>query len=176
LPGRTAENADNALLEPLRRALSCVTNAELYVSPASSEDARALKMRVDPLRLQSSEVPGGLLLRLRQQFRSVRDPGAPRGERWHVSTVAYDYRINRADSGSELLSWHWHPTTGVPFPHLHVAADALSRRVHVPTGRVSIEAVVRMLLGELGVSPKRPKWEQVLAASERPFLKYRRWG
>ena len=117
-----------------------------------------------------------MLLRLRHQFRSVKDPEARPGERWHVSTVAYDYRISRAEDSSELMSWHWHPTTGVSFPHVHIAADDLSRHVHVPTGRVSIEAVLRMLLGELGVSSKRAKWEQVLAASEAPFLKYRRWG
>jgi len=35
-------------------------------------------------------------------------------EQWHVSTIAYDYRVGRADGGRELLSWH--PTTGVSFP------------------------------------------------------------
>ncbi len=50
-------------------------------------------MSVEPLTLRSTVVPGGLRLRLRQQYRLVKSEEAPRSQRCHVSTVAYWYRL-----------------------------------------------------------------------------------
>jgi hypothetical protein len=178
LPGRTAREADDAFLAPLRRALSRLTNAQLFVSPEAPQRALLLYGSGLPsgdLPPTSSVIDGGILLRLRQQFRSVEEADAAPGERWHVSTIAYDYRLSRARDGSELLSWHWHPRTGVTFPHVHVAADDLSRKTHVPSGRVSMEAVLRMLLGELQVPAQRADWSAVLDETEARFIKHRRW-
>lgn len=178
MPGRTAKQADAAFLAPLRRALSCLTDAQLFVSPPAPVRALVLSggsLAGGDLRLRSPAVESGVLLRVRQQFRSVEEPDAPAADRWHVSTIAYDYRLSRGSDRSELLSWHWHPRTGVAFPHVHVAADDLSRRVHVPSGRVSIEAVLRMLVGELSVPPRRGDWAEVLAEAEARFVRHRRW-
>lgn len=158
--------------------MSCVTDAQLFVSPLAPE--RSLTLRgADTaggyLRLKSSVVEGGVLLRLRQRFHSIEESQASAAERWHVSTLAYDYRLSRVRDGSELLSWHWHPQTAIAFPHLHAAADDLSRKVHIPSGRVSIEAVLRMLLGELGVPARRDDWAAVLDEAEARFIKHRRW-
>jgi hypothetical protein len=178
LPGRTQREADEAFLAPLRRALSCLTPAQLFVSPPAAVRALLLSggdLSGTDLRLRSSVIDGGLLLRLRQQFHSVEDPDAAAAQRWHISTLAYDYRLSRATDSAELLSWHWHPRTGVPFPHLHVTATGWNRRSHVPSGRVSVEAVLRLLLSELGVPPKREDWANVLDDSEALFIKHRRW-
>jgi hypothetical protein len=88
-------------------------------------------LSVEPLTLRSTVVPGGLRLRLRQQYRLVKSEEAPRSQRWHVSTVAYWYRLDRADGG-ELLSWHWHPQSSVSYPHAHVDAGPITL---VRTGR-----------------------------------------
>jgi hypothetical protein len=178
LPGRTPAAADEAFLAPLRRALNCLTDVQLYASrPAKPGDVRVLALSENPLRLRSSIVAGGLLLRLLQQFRSVEEPKAPRSQRWHVSTVQYDYRLSRVEDGKELLAWHWHPDLGVPHPHLHAGvSDEISRRLHLPCGRVSIESVLRLLLGELGVRAKREDWPRVLDEAEAPFIQYRRWS
>jgi hypothetical protein len=173
MPGRTARQADDAFLGPLRRALSCITDVQFFVSPPAPARALLLSggdLTGGDLKLRSGVVGGGLLLRIRQQFRSVHDLDAVMEERWHVSTVAYDYRVSRVDDDRELLSWHWHPRGGVSFRHLHVGADWLNRRLHVPSGRVSIEAVLRMLLGELAVPPKGEDWADVLAETEARFV------
>jgi hypothetical protein len=91
---------------------------------------------------------------------------------WRVSSRAYDYRVDGQD-GAELLSWHWHPAATFKRPHLHVAA--LDRRKHLPTGRVSLEAVLRLLLVEFDVRPRRGDWEGVLAAGETAFERSRTW-
>ena len=106
----------------------------------------------------------------------MEDAGAPPAERWHVSTVAYEYKLSRAEGDNELLSWHWHPSTGTPFPHLHMTgAGGIGRKMHVPSGRVSIESVLRMLIRELGVPARRADWAAVIDAAEGAFIKYRRW-
>jgi hypothetical protein len=172
LPGRNKAQAREAFLEPLRRSLSRLTTAQLLVSPEA--DIEALKLSRDPLPLRSTVIRDGVQLRLRHQYRFVEDDNASAAERWHVSTVAYDYRMSRAD-GSELLSWHWHPETGQQAPHMHVARGPVPRKVHLPTSRVSIESVIRLLLADLGVKARRADWPAVLSASEDSFLKYRRW-
>ncbi|MGH3341953.1 MAG: hypothetical protein ACRDPK_03540 [Carbonactinosporaceae bacterium] len=129
-------------------------------------------MSEDPVRLRSRRIAGGLQFKLRHQFRLVE---AGRKD-WHVSTVAHAYRLND-NAGDELVTWHWHPgLRGVDYPHLHVTGGPVGRRAHLPSGRVSIESVLRLLLDDLGVPAKRDDYWQVLDASEGPFLRYRRWG
>ncbi|MBM7788412.1 hypothetical protein [Tenggerimyces flavus] len=133
----------------------------------------ALTLSVEPLKLRSTK--GDVHFGLAHSFRMVEE--APKV--WHVSTVAYDYRLDDAD-GRELISWHWHPTPlpGVDFPHLHVSSSALDRHAHIPTGRVSIESILRLLLTDFGVHPTREHrtdYLDVLDASEQLFVDHRRW-
>lgn len=135
-------------------------------------DAEALTLSQDPLQLRSSREGVAFQLRLRQQFHLEREsrPG------WRVTTDAYSYRLDDG-TGQELASWHWHPATGNHHPHLHVAAEPISG-AHLPTGRVSIESVLRLLLTDLKVLPARDHADdflKVLEASELPFIEHRRW-
>lgn len=174
MPGRSSGAAREAFLEPLRRALSCVTTAQLFVPGSKSPgDVEALALSEEPLRLRSTRIDGGVQLKLVQQFRLVCETPTA----WHVSTEAYFYRLNDG-AGSELISWHWHPQTGVSYPHLHVAAGLLDRRAHLPSGRVSIESVLRLLLTDLGVPPTREHlhdYTRVLDETEATFITHRRW-
>jgi hypothetical protein len=170
LPGRTAAEAREAVLVPLRKALSCITDAQFIRSPegANGADIEALTISQEPLHLSSGPL-GNIQLALRQRFRAVQES---RSE-WHVSTVAYYYRI--ADSeGRELAAWHWHPAS-VAFPHLHCNNSVIGRRAHLPTGRVSIESVLRLLIDDLGVPTRRDDYADVLDEAERKFIDYRRW-
>jgi hypothetical protein len=96
--------------------------------------------------------------------------------RWATRTVMYQYRLLDHDH-AELLVYHWQPGAryaGPDEPHLHVSAslnartDAVSRRsidldkLHVATGIVSLSAVVRMLITEFGVAPRRAGWRETL--------------
>jgi hypothetical protein len=94
---------------------------------------------------------GEIQLMLTHSFRLVQD--APHD--WRVRTAGYEYRINDAD-GRELAAWHWHPAPfpGPDFPHLHIAAASLGH-THLPTGRVSIESVLRLLIDDLKVPSRR---------------------
>jgi hypothetical protein len=172
MPGRTPAQARERFLGPLRRSLSCITNAQIIVSPLRDPGGlQALTLSQDPLRLRSGQGVD-YQLRLRQQFHLVRE-----GRDWRVTTDAYQYRLDDG-TGQEMASWHWHPNTGNPHPHLHVPGGPAGGRTHLPTGRVSIESVLRVLLTDLAVQPTRDHvndFLDVLDASEAPFIEHRRW-
>jgi hypothetical protein len=97
---------------------------------------------------------------------------------WKVKTEGYTYRLDDED-GRELLAYHWHPWTPPTFPHLHLKRATTRpelQKAHIPTGRVSIEHVVRHLISDWSVPPRREDWESVLDENERLFTTYRTWG
>lgn len=105
------------------------------------------------------------------------------GHRLKVEASSYQYQ-------SDDMGKHWifrydyvrdNPNNPHPESHLHVQGDlhadgALPKgkplgRVHFPSRRMPIEAVIRLLIREFGV-PARTKdefWEPLLAESEDPF-------
>ena len=84
-----------------------------------------------------------------------------------ISTRAYRYEVNDAQ-GQELLAYHWHPLGKSRWkrPHLHVSDGPLAG-LHLPTSRVSLESLLRLLLAELEVRPLRNDWPAVLDVAER---------
>jgi hypothetical protein len=112
---------------------------------------------------------------VRHEYALVETDDPERGP-WKVETRAYFYRLDDADE-HEIVSWHWHPRgrSREQRPHLHVKHSQLTG-VHVPTGRVSVESVLRMLLAELDVRPCRPDWATVLDSAEAAFRRWRTWG
>jgi hypothetical protein len=65
-------------------------------------------------------------------------------------------------------------------PHLHVGADMPDLGVdfhglHIPTGRVAFEEVVRLLIVDLGAQPRETDWETILRDSEERFRTFRTW-
>ena len=81
---------------------------------------------------------------------------------------SYSYEIHDAD-GREVLLYHWHPrgSSAIVIPHLHLEQGAGVRReevrnAHLPTGEVSLKAILRVLIEEMGVRPLRSDWESIL--------------
>ena len=74
--------------------------------------------------------------------------------------------------GHEILSFHWTPDSSDPaairFPHAHIgpaitAGQTVLRpgdlhRVHIPTGQISLPAVIRLAISEFGVTPLHDDW------------------
>jgi hypothetical protein len=155
LAGRTPPEAVAAFVEPLQQAISCVSPAVLQVAggyrPAAHPHALVLADgEPQPLRAEAE-----LALRVAQQYRIVEDTES-RGP-WKVQTAAYSYVVNLGDQ--ELLAYQWNPLGGgrVTRPHLHVGGAAGEligdfRRLHLPTGRIALEDVLRLLVEELWCS------------------------
>lgn len=95
-----------------------------------------------------------------------------------VNTSAYRYHILDRDD-REIVAYHWHPegVSSVTEPHLHLSGrlnplDTGPRDVpiplgemHLPTGTVTLTQVVRLLITEFGVEPRRDDWATVLSST-----------
>jgi hypothetical protein len=173
LPGRNRRDARKAFLVPIGQSLSCITRATLLVSEFVNrgEQLEALALSEDPLKLKSAVLGSTVQLQLRHQYRIVKEKDR---RQFHVSTAAYFYRLDD-EPGNEIMSWHWHPGVGVDHPHLHVSSNPAGKHAHLPTGRVSIESVLRMLIDELGVPALKDDYATVLKRAEDNFIEYRRW-
>lgn len=126
-----------------------------------------------------------ILLVVLQGFRIVATNDPDRGP-FKVTTTEYFYRLTTPDE-SEIVAFHWTPETVNPrevaYPHLH-AGPAITRadsaiaakrahKLHIPTGRVSIEAVIRFAIDELGAEPATNRWRSVLDDSHSAFEQWR---
>jgi hypothetical protein len=124
----------------------------------------------DVLELRDAEgtVQAGLSISL--YFREVQVPAPSSG--WDIATVAYVYRLTIAAAGAvperEVVEYHWHPwIPGVSFPHLHAMdAPARTRRLHFPTGYVTLRDVLTLARRDFGVRTNRPGWERALEESD----------
>lgn len=172
MPGRSPGGAREAFLDPLRKSLSCVTRAQLFHTGGKQPgEVESLALSEDPLHLHARQPLDDVQLLLAHQFKVIKTGTAA----FRVTTTAYRYHLLTGDYGeNELIAWHWHPKTS-PYPHVHVSGGLLGKSAHVPTGRVSIESVMRFLIDDLGVPKRRDDYQTVLEESEGPFVKHRGW-
>lgn len=89
--------------------------------------------------------------------------------------MSYESRLLDREE-REILAFHWHPVglSHVTDPHLHLASrlipldmgrdqDPLALAgIHIPTGFVTLEDVVRLLITEIGIRPRRTDWGDLL--------------
>jgi len=101
-------------------------------------------------------------------------PSDPR-HNYGVRIVSYEQRILDRDD-REILAFHWHPTgrSNVIDPHLHLSGRLnpidIGRNqellpladMHIPTGFVTLEDVVRLLITEFGITPRLADWDALL--------------
>jgi hypothetical protein len=163
---------------PLQRALSCVSKAVLR--PSGYDPSQ------EPLFLYSDQMPErlaktDLYFTIAQWFYIVEDSA---NGPWRVTTAGYKYTIETED-GEEILGYHWHPKSLSPFkePHLHLGAGAKigrheleATKAHLPTGRVSMEEFIKLLIEAFNAPPKKTGWEAILQKTGSTFSKYASWG
>lgn len=82
------------------------------------------------------------------------------------------YHVLEWASQCEVLAFHWQPWQrgGERAPHLHAHSpllhERIARTIHVSTGQVLLPDIVRFLITELDVEPRRPDWEAALASAD----------
>ena len=86
-----------------------------------------------------------------------------------VTVVGYRSELRLVD-GPMLLAYHWHPVgvSPVTTPHLHLSGAVAGvdlTKAHLPTGHVTLQDVVRFVITEWGVRPRRDDWPAVLASA-----------
>jgi len=106
----------------------------------------------------------------------------PHGPRLKVENAGYQYQADR-DGENWIFRYDFSRNPANPYPEAHVQIcgvpqeqelfdGVLLERVHFPTGRIPLEAVIRLLIQDFGVPSNEPAdvWRPVLALSERLFL------
>jgi len=100
---------------------------------------------------------------------------------WKVHTLEYIYAFSLPDEDKHpFLSYHWHPllTPEVDYPHLHIRdADSgpLTHHSHVPTGRISVEQVVRLAITQFNVRTLRKDWSEALEQIQARYEEFKTW-
>ena len=185
MAGKTTAEAVQNFLDPLQRAVSCVTEAVLSVgggyhaSPVNNPQQRhVLTFHKSPAVLGRDK---RFALDLVQHYRVVEGEGA-RGP-WKVTTVAYYYTLLMAATAQEVLGYHWHPhgRSDITSPHLHLYEGAGTlhhnlRKAHLPTGRMAVEDILRLAITHFQIVPLRQDWDTILTATQDAFQQWRVWG
>jgi hypothetical protein len=124
---------------------------------------------------------GGLFLAVSQQLRVEQQPD----KTWKLRTLEYTYHLLEGSSPDSkwIIRWeyvshiqrrnehsrhHVHIATVVDTPAGKMDLDKL----HLSTGWVTIEEVIRFLVAEMGVKPKISDWDDQLLESEELFKKW----
>lgn len=165
MSGRTPAEAVNAFLEPIQQVVSCVTGSVVSVQggyfPAGKPHLLTFADGY-PARLSGD---ARLLLWLNYWYRIL-----PNETGWYIHVVGYFHSL--ADQEDiELLTYQWHPDSlhTVDFPHVHIGpagrvgyADLL--RAHLPTGFIAVREIVRLVIIDFGINPRRDDWQEILGA------------
>lgn len=189
MPGRTPQAAVDHYTQVLQDALACVIQGRLVRLAGNPFDpapaVHALSLNADepaPLRGAAK-----LFLVANQNY-SIVHTDDETSEPWKVATRGYFYGL-QTDHGAEVASFHWSPQTSgtITRPHAHIGRRLLSEpvtlgsmsfdlpKVHIPTGRVSFEDVIRMAIEEFEIEPRRDDWAKILERTQSALEQWKSW-
>ena len=166
MQGRTPVEAVRNYIDPIQIAVSCVTDSVVSVDGGYYPSAmpHLLTMnRETPVRLGGES---RLWFLLHKYYRVI-ESDLP-SDSWMVEETGYRYAVIDTE-GKDVLEYHWHPVGESPVvaPHLHIGHGAMIGRAeiggaHLPTGQVTISDILRMLIRDFSITPRRSDWEFVL--------------
>lgn len=166
--GRTPAEAVSKYQSGIQRLLSCVSNSVVSVAGGYYPSPIPHSLIANSGLLRG---PSRLTLTLEQYYR-IAEPISSRASRWQVEIVGYDYAVYDSDE-REVLLYHWHPHGGsaVASPHLHLGNGAqVGRRevrdAHLPTGHILLSDLLRLLIVEMGVQPRRQDWDTIVGEGD----------
>jgi hypothetical protein len=180
LPGDSPREAVQAFLEPVRRAVSCVTPGVLVFSknPGLGQITSATVEGGSPVRVASSHYDF-LHLELTLNFKVIEDED-DRGP-YRCTSLGYVLSLSDAKQ-AELVSFHWHPFSEVASDvgthvHLGEAYVAQKNRLHIPTPRISVEEFLRLAIDSFGAHALVPEevWRSALNDSQAVHEEHRTW-
>jgi hypothetical protein len=180
VPGSSPHDAFQKFINPLQRAISCVTpvvfdrrgdDRPFIEHPLTLDEGQPVSVRRNPGR-------PALAVRITQRYQIVRAAGR-RGP-WKVQTVGYWYTLEDRE-GQEIIAYHWHPaeTPHILYPHMHAEQGGNGlielQKAHLPTGRIAVEEFLRLLIETFAVRPRRVDWNRILRETQAEFEKWRTW-
>jgi len=182
---RTPREAFQTLQDHLNRTLNKVlTRTRLRFSVRhATQEKTSLAFFDRQLRPEAVQLHPSLpwYLSLRQDIQAI-----PEGRGYTLRTLQYAYRIQRSASvqdEAEVRFEYVSPETDANFPYsrhhvqfhqdYHEVRERFSlQKLHIPTGGVTIEHVIRFLIADLGVPPLVTNWDEELKKSEEQSRKW----
>lgn len=123
----------------------------------------------------------GLFLAVAQQLQVKQLPD----QTWRLHTLSYSYHLLEEASPDSrwIIRWeyvsHFQRRDEHPRHHVHIATVVDTPvgqmdldKLHLSTGWVTIEEVIRFLIAEMGVKPKIGDWDDQLLKSEALFREW----
>ena len=179
MAGDTPRQAVTNYVRPLQDALACVTTA--VIERQGQYDLNQLYGLTlnggEPVFIRRASAPGRVGIRIGQQYRIVEAQGE-RGP-YKVETRAYMYSVED-EAGHEVFGYHWNPTSRVRTPHLHLEHGAQIgcaeiQAAHFPTGRISMEQFLRLVIDVYRLRTRRSDWRSALRQSDEVFRRWQTW-
>lgn len=161
-PTRQEREALAAFQGSLQRAIAGVTPAVLTLRSGN------LTLQGEPVSLGRDRAFG-----LAASLFVVVEPTSEE-RRIRIRTVGYAYGLHDR-ALREFLVYHWHPSGPSPvvWPHAHLGVGLVRPErahpfvgSHLPTGPVTVTAVLRAAVDDLGVAPPRDDWRERLAEAD----------
>jgi hypothetical protein len=177
MAGNTPATAVTNFLDPIQKAVACVTTDVIRPSGYKMGQVYVLTFPTGPATLKGVKIK----LRLTHHFEVVEaKEDVDRGP-FKVSSLGYDYAIEDG-TGGEVLAYHWHPnqSSDITAPHLHLepgaqVGNADVAKAHLPTGRVSIEDAIELVVRDFHAKPLKQKWAKILSESRQAYEIWRTW-
>ena len=179
MSAKSPRAAIKLVAEDLQAAASCVTRSVLRAEIVTGDATRAT--------IGFAGAPRARAGKAQQRWISINvavvatqdDPSGA----WRTHTSLYDFSLyEHPIEGDFSLAYHFHPSPdgrGHTEPHLHVGAQPSwgrgLKKKHLPTGRISAEDFVRLLIEELDIGRQRSDWAKVLSRGEQRFAERRTW-
>lgn len=177
----TPKNREQALVEYQRqigKVLNCVAHCWVYAYP--SKKAGQYLLISAPADAEKTDRASEYFLRIRRGkevlfFRGYQLFQLFDDESFRISTLKYYYSI-WPKQNEILVDFHYHERKADLYKgHLHIPNCTGGSPVHflinkhIPTARVPIEDVVRFMIQEVGVTPRKTDWQDILKETEAIF-------
>jgi len=191
MAGRDPKDAYDNFIDPLQEVVACVSYITLKLRPHPRKFATNTIYSANlggdsPVILGMSDKRPAIGITVMQQFRIIKvDEDHERGP-YKTQTVKYLYSISDATDDKEIIAFQWTPEVNDPcqkrYPHLHLGerftgGDLLPgssfHKMHIPTGRISVESFIRMAIEEFGAEPKKKNWRAIIRRHESAFIRWR---
>lgn len=176
-----ARNRNTALAEyqqEIEDILGCIAAPKVFSYPTGSDDYLLIcKDTSGDTRLRAKKGKEVWPLEISQRIQIVDE------DNFRISTLRYYYVFWTPRADERVIDWHYHRRkTNTVEAHLHIRDDVRHRAgghalvdLHIPTGRVPLEDIVRFLIQEQNLSPRKTNWKDILDATEARFQKKRTW-
>jgi len=174
--GVSLQDAVRQFCDHFNRVLCCtITQVRLQAIIAADRATIAFRQYGRAVSATLSTPIGKLELQLSQQCGTVQEGGA------HLLyTASYRYAISASPDEEPFIRWEYAktPESGNQHPrhhiHLNTKLDVLGcslflKDLHISTGYVPFEDVIRFCIVELGAKPIQSDWHDMLEASYQKF-------